>query len=207
MQKKIVYSILFLSVFTSLIMTDWSTTVNAQNAFQQATVVLPTVTGTASGPIVTVRSDQEEFVNVRSGPGLFYPKIGVILKGQQAPARGRSVGGDWILIAYPGIPGGEAWVYSPFVSITPGSLPIVEPPPTPTPQSTATIDPTLAAQFIFTSEPTRLPTFTPPPPLAIPTFTDESAAPPSGNVPVGLVIISLGLIGIFTGVFTLTQRR
>lgn len=207
MRKKFFLQGLFLIVLVCLIIANWPNTVNAQNLPQQVTTVAPTVTGTESGPIVTVRSDQEEFVNVRSGPGLFYPKIGVLLKGQQAVAKGKSVGGDWILISYLGIQGGTAWVYSPFVSITPGSLPIVEPPPTPTPVLTPTIDPTLAAQFIYTSEPTRLPTFTAPAPLSIPTFVDESTSSVTGGVPVGLFIVSFGLIGVFTGVFALTQRR
>ena len=42
----------------------------AEKMNQVATQAMPTVTGTVSGPVVTVRSDGEQFVNVRSGPGL-----------------------------------------------------------------------------------------------------------------------------------------
>ena len=60
--------------------------------------------------------------------------------------------------------------FSLFCVTDPGPLPIVEPPPSPTPQYTATIDPTLAAQFVITIQPTRLPTFTEPAPIVIPTI-------------------------------------
>lgn len=166
---------------------------------------MPTVTSTVGGPVVTVRSDQEQFINVRSGPGIFYDKIGVLLAGQQLPAKGRSTGGDWILVEYPGVPGSEAWVYAPFVNLTPGQLPIIEPPPTPTPLFTATIDPTLAAQFVVTSAPTRLPTFTEPAPLVISKFEEETDRGIFGNVPMGWVILSLAALGIIVGLFAWSQ--
>ncbi|NPV85043.1 MAG: hypothetical protein HPY45_03405 [Anaerolineae bacterium] len=181
--------------------------VDASGMAQQPTVELPTVTSTPSGPVVTVRRDQEEYINVRSGPGVFFPKVGVLLLGQQAPAKGRSAGGDWILISYPGVPGGVAWVYAPFVNVSPGALPIVEPPPTPTPLFTPTIDATFAAQFIITIEPTRLPTFTPPPPLAIPTFPADTNQGRLAGVPMGFVILGLLASGIFLGLFSFTQGR
>lgn len=181
--------------------------VRAEILQQQATVALPTVTGTVSGPIVTVKSDQEEYINVRSGPGIFFPKVGVLMIGQQAPARGKSAGGDWIIIEYPGVAGGEAWVYAPFVNITPGTLPIVEPPPTPTPLYTSTIDPTLASQFIVTSMPTRLPTFTEPAPLLIPTYQTLSEKGGFGGIPMGMVILTLGIIGTFLGLFSVARGR
>ncbi|HES58381.1 MAG TPA: hypothetical protein ENO21_03015, partial [Firmicutes bacterium] len=116
---------------------------------QIPTVSIPTVTGTPSGAMATVKAtgDQDQ-INVRSGPSsVYYDIVGVLVVGQQVPALGRSVGGDWVQIAYPGVPGGVAWVYSPLVDLS-SSVPIVEPPPTPTPQVTPTIDPTLAAQFL-----------------------------------------------------------
>ncbi len=128
--------------------------------------------------------------------------------GQKAPAVGRSQGGDWILIQYPGVPGGAAWVFSPLVDITPGSLAIVAPPPTPTPLMTQTIDPTLAAEFVVTPAVTRLPTFTAPPPLVIPTFPDQSGQGVVGrSIPMGFVIIGLASVGIIIGLFAFTQGR
>jgi hypothetical protein len=196
-----IISILFLIIAAS-----WVSPVTADGLAQQPTGEIPTVTSTPFGPMITVRSDQEEFINVRSGPGIFFPKVGVLLKGQSAPAKGRSAGGDWIYIEYPGIAGGMAWVYSPFVNLTPGGLPIIEPPPTPTPLFTSTIDPTLAAQFIVTSIPTRLPTFTPPQPLVIPTFADPASGRLAG-IPSGFIISSLIAIGVFLGLFSLAQGR
>jgi len=161
---------------------------------QQPTGSVPTVTGTPAGAFITVSSDQEQ-INVRGGPSTYiYPPIGILLSGQQAPARGRSPGGDWIQIDYPGVPGSVGWVYAPLVRLSPGAnLPIVEPPPTPTPASTPTIDPTLAAIFIVPETATRLPTFTPPAPLEIPTFTDATVAP--RGVPIGLLIFGFGFVG------------
>jgi hypothetical protein len=175
---------------------------------QLPTGSVPTVTGTPSGPVVTIRpTANEDFVNVRSGPNALYPRVGVLLSGQTAPAKGRSPGSEWILIEYPGAPGGVGWVYAAFLSMTPGELPIVEPPPTPTPEMTNTIDPTLAAQFIVTVAPTRLPTFTPPPALVIPTFPSGQDMPITGGVPMGFVIVILFTVGVLLGVFSLVQRR
>lgn len=176
---------------------------------QIPTVDIPTVTSTPSGPMVTVKPGLgEDFVNVRSGPGGVYPRIGVLLLGQKVPAKGRSPGGEWIMIEYPGVPGGVGWVYAPRVDVTPGfELPVVEPPPTVTPQTTPTIDPTLAAQFVFTPQPTRLPTFTPAPSLVVPTFTDASASGSAVGVPAGLVIVILLSVGILLGIFAFLQGR
>jgi hypothetical protein len=82
---------------------------------------------------------------------------------------------------------------------------VVEPPPTPTPLYTPTIDPTLAAQFIVTNAPTRLPTYTPPPPLAIPTFQSAPAGVAS-KLPMGLLIIITIAMGVFLGLVSLFQR-
>ena len=103
--------------------------------------------------------------------------------------------------------GGIGWVLGNYLDLTPGELPVVEPPPTPMPKTTATIDPTLAAQFVITAVPTRLPTYTPPAPLVIPTFTDSSSGEFLRGVPIGLVIISLAAIGIFIGLISLLQGR
>jgi hypothetical protein len=181
--------------------------VKASGLPQQPTVIIPTVTSTPMGAAVTVKSDQEQ-INVRSGPGTLYPKVGVLLAGQVIPAKGKSPGGEWILVDYPGVEGGTAWLYAPLVDLIPGSvLKIVEPPPTPTPLTTATIDPTLAAQFVVTAIPTRLPTFTPPAPLQIPTFQPADSSGVNTKIPPGMVIISLLTVGALLGVVSFTQGR
>jgi hypothetical protein len=195
------YKLHILGFLSLLVCATWlgiSPSALAGPSGQQPTVAIPTVTGSPSGPLAVVNPDQDQ-INVRSGPSVDYPIVGVVVAGQRLPALGRSPGGDWVLIAYPGTPEGVAWVYS-FLITLQGSLPIVEPPPTPTPLVTPTIDPTLAAQFIIEIKPTRLPTFTPPPPVVIPTYTAPAVSQSTVGVPVGFVIIgtaALGLLGLF----------
>ncbi len=197
-----VWIFLLIGIVGLILSSPSSQTVQAQ----QPTGSVPTVTGTPSGAQVTVNADQA-FVNVRSGPSsYFYPRVGILVTGQSAPALGRSPGGDWIQIGYVGAPGNVGWVYAPNVSLLAQNyLPIVDAPPTPTPLATPTIDPTLAAEFIVPETPTRLPTFTPPAPLAIPTFVDESANNTS-RVPMGLVIFGLGFVGLLGALISMTRR-
>lgn len=174
---------------------------------QQPTVALPTVTGTPGGPQAVVKPGAETQINLRSGPNTTYDRIGVLLVGQRVPAKGQSAGGDWILVEYPGVPGGVAWVWSLYVEIVPPvALPIIEPPPTPTPLVTSTIDPTLAARFIVTAAPTRPATFTPPPPLAIPTFTAMEGSG-VGNLPMGFIILGFAAMGVLFGLVAFFQGR
>ncbi len=64
---------------------------------------------------------------------------------------------------------------------------------------------TLAAQFLVQVPPTRLPTFTPPPPLVVPTF---SAARAGGvRFPSALVIFGLFTVGIFGILVSFWQRH
>jgi hypothetical protein len=171
---------------------------------QQPTVAIPTVTGSPSGPVAVVNSDQDQ-INVRSGPSVDYPIVGVLVAGQKVPALGRSPGGDWVMVSYPGIPGGTAWVYSYLITLQ-GSLPIVEPPPTPTPQVTPTIDPTLAAQFVIEIQPTRLPTFTPPAAsIVLPTFTAPENTSIPAVIPMGFVIIGMAALGLLGLVISLLR--
>ena len=164
---------------------------------QQPTGTIPTVTSSPSGPIAIVTSEYDQ-INVRSGPdNVIYPIVGVLVAGQRVIALGRTAGGNWVQIAYPGVPGGTAWVYAYLIELQ-GNVPIVEPPPTPTPQVTPTIDPTLASQFIINIVPTRLPTFTPPPPLIIPTFTVS---------PMGFIIIGMGVVGLFGMLISFLRGR
>jgi len=175
---------------------------------QQPTGDIPTVTGTPIGPFITVTYGEP--INVRSGPSTyFYPiTIGTLLPGETAPAIGKSPGGAWIQIIYQGVPGSIGWVYAQNVTLSPGAvLPVVEPPPTATPQTTPTIDPTLAAAFIVPATATRLPTFTLPAPLVIPTFEVTSPSAATGGVPVGLLIVSLGLIGLFGAFISFLRGR
>jgi SH3-like domain-containing protein len=156
----------------------------------------PGGTATPSGPYILCCQNNDH-VNVRTGPGTSYDQVGVLVLGQSEPAAGKSVGGDWVQIRYPGIPGGLGWVYAPVVEVfTLGvELPIVEPPATPTPVVTATIDPTLAAQF-SSILPTRLPTYTAGVPPTQVTFAPNSAQGSRRSFPPALAILGLAFVGL-----------
>jgi hypothetical protein len=135
-----------------------------------------------------------------------YPQIGVILLGAEVPVVGKSAGGDWLVVEYPGVPGGIGWVWALYMNVTPGELAVIESPPLPEPIVTVTIDPTMAAQFITTPIATRLPTFTEPAPLTIPTY-ETSTGQTLGGIPIGLIIIILAGAGILIALFSYFQVR
>ncbi len=175
-------------------------------AAQQATGSVPTVTSTPVGSYIIVTYDDN--INVRSGPNQYvYSVIGTLLPGQSAPALGRSPGDSWIQISYPGVEGGVGWVFANYVRlVSTRSLPFIEAPPTPAPLTTATINPTLEVAFRTPIPPTRIPTFTPPGPLQVPTYVSvETRA--AGPVPMGLVIVLLGLIGGFGAFISFLRGR
>ncbi|MBN1453418.1 MAG: hypothetical protein JW963_20550 [Anaerolineales bacterium] len=179
---------------------------NAAKA-QQPTGSVPTVTGTVSGPLVTVYADLEQ-IDVYAGPSTYeYPAVGVLLASQSVPALGRASDENWIQVFYPGVPGSTAWVYAPYVRISPGArLQTVDAPPTPTPFSTPIINPTLAAAFVTPVTPTRLPTFTPAAQVVVPTFVDEDQNR-ANRIPVGLLIFSLGFIGALGALISFLRGR
>ena len=163
---------------------------------QQPTGSIPTVTGTPQGAVVAVYLDRSQ-ESVYAGPSSYlYPRVGVVLAGQEMPAYGLSEDGNWVKIYYPGIPESTAWIYAAYVKIIKmGDLPRLPAPPTPTPAATPVVElnPTLVAAYLTPVPPTRLPTFTAPPPLAVATFVDAAADLP--RVPLGLLIFGLGFIG------------
>ena len=150
---------------------------------------------TPSGVFITV-GNPPDGTNVRSGPNsvVYGPPIGHLNPGDTIPATGKSRGGDWIQIEYAAGPNGKGWVYSVNVVVSGGELPIVESPPTATPPITASLDPTFAAAFNIQPTQTRLPTFTPPPPLTVPQFPDEGPSRSTGSV-FGIFILGLGVLG------------
>ena len=177
---------------------------------QQPTGAIPTVTGTPVGPIIRVDASIAQ-IRVWAGPSSLgeYPPIGILLANETAPALARARGKDeWIQIYYPGVPGSVGWVFARYVTISPGAvLKIIEVPATPTPRSTPTIDSTLAAAFIGQSTATRLPTFTPPPALDLPLYSDDPSVTQTTGVPIGLLILSLALFGFFGVVLSYLRGR
>jgi hypothetical protein len=199
--KKFVLLLVLIFLMGGLLILNQQTLVIAQ----QPTGSVPTVTGTPAGPYLTVVN--ADGANVRAGPSsIYYEKIGPsLIDGQIVPALGRTAGGDWIQIYYPGVPGNVGWVYAPLVVLSPGYLPIIEPPPTSTPRVTPVIDPTLLAAFASTGNPTQLPTFTPPPPLDLPSYTTDDTGLP--RIPMGLVIFGFAFIGLFGAAISFLRRR
>jgi hypothetical protein len=175
---------------------------------QQLVTSTPTASmvATLPGPYITVT--YIEPINVRTGPSSFdYPIIGSIQVGGIAPAIGRSPAGEWIQILFQDGPRGKGWVYAANVSLSPGALlPIVEPPPTPTPLMTPTLNPTFVAAFQTLPTATHLPTFTPPPSLVIPTFTNPDNSS-DGRAISTWVIVIIGFFGILGIVFSSIRRR
>lgn len=202
------YRWLLLSIYaTLLILVAFVFTTPKRVIAQQPTGSIPTVTGTPKGITATIKIGiTEDRVNVRSGPNVLYPEIGVIVLGVEVPVIGKSIGGDWLVIEYPGVSGGIGWIWANYMDVSPGELKVIESPPSPVPITTITIDPTMAAQFITTPEATRLPTFTAPPPLSIPTF-EASTGQELGGVPIGLIIVVLLVLGALMGLFSYFQSR
>jgi hypothetical protein len=175
---------------------------------QQPTGSVPTVTGTPQGAIVALYLDRA-MEDVYSGPNdTLYPRVGVLLAGQEMPAYGISENEDWIQIYYPGVPDSVAWVYAPFVRVVKiGPLPKLDTPPTPTPVSTPIIDinPTLIAAFVTPIISTRLPTFTPPAPLIDASFAENTSA--ANRIPMGLLIFGLGFVGALGALISFLRGR
>lgn len=145
-----------------------------------------------SNVIVTVTYTDP--INVRGGPNTVdYPIVGRMEVGETATAVGVSPKREWVQILYPASPTGTGWVYAAYVTVSGGELQVVEPPPTPTPPVTATIDLTFVAALNAQPTPTRLPTFTPPPPLTVPAFTEPTPKVAPGIF--GVFIVALGLLG------------
>jgi len=199
--------IIFFSLLVILVGFGFLGSAEAGPVAQLPTVAIPTVTSTPRGPYVVVNAltANDTQINVRAGPSALTEKVGVLLVGQEANAIGYY--GDWVQIEYPGVAGGKAWIYGNYVTLLGGDLPQVQPPATSTPNMTRTVDPTLAAQFLTTPEATRLPTFTEPAPLEIPTYTMGTGRSSVAGVPMGLIIIGLGALGIFLGVIALISGR
>jgi hypothetical protein len=84
-------------------------------------------------------------------------------------------------------------------------LQVVANPPTATPRTTPTLNPTLVAALGVNVNPPRLPTFTAPPPLQIPTF--DPAAGSGSRIPLGFLILGLALIGVLGAMISFLRGR
>ncbi|MEA3342393.1 MAG: SH3 domain-containing protein [Chloroflexota bacterium] len=103
-----------------------------------ATPIPPTPTEIPVTPVATVG---ESGVNVRSGPGTNYTKLGYLEPSAQANVTGRY--NDWWQIQYDG---GTAWVFGELVTASDvDGVAQVEPPPAPTAAPVTAIPPTAVA--------------------------------------------------------------
>lgn len=193
--KAIFWIVLSATILAGFLSTSFRTEVLAQGLTPDSSDVFITVT-------------YPEQINVRNGPStVLYDIIGNMQPGETAQALGVSPGRDWVQIVYPVGLGGVAWVHTSLISISSGNLQIVEPPPTATPRTTPTVDPTLAAAYIFEPTVTRMSTFTPPPPLEVPQFTAMPATNAENGVPMGAFVIGSGFLGVLGYSFSLLRRR
>jgi Bacterial SH3 domain len=177
-------------------------------AAQQLNTATPTANAAGASTNAYVTVTYIEPINVRSGPSSFdYPVVGSLPVGGTAPAIGRSPASEWIEIVFADAPRGTGWVYAANVSLSADALlPVVEPPPTPAPVMTPTLNPTFVAAFQTLPTSTRLPTFTPPPDLAFPTYSNPAVASSSRAITAWVIVI-LGLVGILGIVLTSFRRR
>lgn len=96
-----------------------------------ATPIPPSPTPTPAPQVVISGAT----VNVRSGPGTAYPRVGEVNNGHTSAILGRNSDASWVLI---NIPDGQGWVYSNLAQLQGdvNSVPVSQvapPPPTPTP--------------------------------------------------------------------------
>ncbi|MCY4071896.1 MAG: ABC transporter substrate-binding protein [Chloroflexi bacterium] len=108
---------------------------------------------TASGYHLTIRSTYQ---NVRSGPGLNFDVIGQLPRGTKARVIGATDDFSWLVIDFRGQWG---WLAAYLVDAVGNRnlVPIILPPPTPTPPATATIaPPSLADLVIVDAYPARV---------------------------------------------------
>jgi hypothetical protein len=102
----------------------------------------PTATPLLSTPRLVVSTD----LNVRSGPGVAYPVVGLLKSGQSSEVTGLSPDRGWWQIKFTGVPGERGWVSAQYADVeNVDPIPIVQPPtlpPTPVPTATPTPDPT-----------------------------------------------------------------
>jgi len=176
------------------------------SASSRTVVLAQEPTPSSSDIFITVTYTEQ--INVRNGPStVLYDIIGNMQPGETAQALGVSPGRDWVQIVFPAGPGGVGWVHTSLISVSSRNLQVIEPPPTATPRTTPTIDPTLAAAYVFEPTVTRMPTFTPPPPLEIPRFTQAPPAKPASAVPLGAFVLGSGILGVLGYLYSLMRRR
>ncbi len=118
-----------------------------------ATLVPPTPE--AGDPTATVIA--RAGVNVRTGPGLEYPIVGIAPFGSTLEVVGVSADGTWWVVNVPGAPNNYGWVSNEFVQVeNAGNVLVIPLPPTPTPEAAPTATATPAPDIQFTASRTTI---------------------------------------------------
>jgi hypothetical protein len=205
--RKFVFFLFFILMLGGMALAFCSPLQSSVHA-QQPTGSVPTVTGTPQGVIVALYLDRAQ-EDVYSGPSdVLYPRIGVLVAGQEMPAYGISEDELYVQIYYPGVPDSVAWVYAPYVKIVKtGQMPKLHTPPTPTQASTpvVNINPTLFAAYATPVISTRLPTFTAPAPLVVAIFVADASV--ANRIPMGLLIFGFGFVGALGALISFLRGR
>jgi hypothetical protein len=91
----------------------------------------PSLTFIPPAPLVSVTMQ----TNCRSGPGSDYEVLGMLNVGESAEVVGRSQYADYWVIKLPAAPEPACWLWGQYAALRgdAGSLPVIPPPPTPTP--------------------------------------------------------------------------
>jgi len=119
----------------------------------EATLITPTPE--PGDPVARVTS--RAGVNVRTGPGLGYPVIGVAPFGSESEVVGVSADGTWWVVNVPASLNGHGWVSDEYVAVENANNVLVIPaPPTPTPAATPTATATPAPEISFTANRTTI---------------------------------------------------
>jgi hypothetical protein len=152
-------------------------------------------------------------VNVRAGPGTDYDQVGVLIPGQTSAIIGRNPEGNWFEIEYVGGANGMGWVFKDLVRVVGdlNTMPTVVPPPTPTLHPTVTAQPGATQEItpFATGSPNagRLPTFTAPAAVALPTLLPAQGIREGGSFPPAVLIIVLLVLGAFGGFLSVLRLR
>ncbi len=178
----------------------------AQGAATFTPTYTPPATPTLAGP-VAYAADQ---INVRTGPEVSFPQVGLLVIGQTAPLLGRSESGGWLLVEYLGAPDNTGWISRDLVQIRGidfGALEIVPfdgtPPPPPTPSPPPEVQQLIEER---NGEATVVPTYTFPPTLSALDF-QTTAASQQSSVPPAIILISLLAVSIIFGGLAILRRR
>ncbi len=178
----------------------------AQGAATFTPTFTPPATPTLSGP-VAYAPDQ---LNIRSGPALTFPQVGLLVIGQSAPLLGRNDSGAWLQVEYLGAPDNAGWVSRDLVQIRGIDFQALEvipfdatPPPPPTPSPPPEVQQLIEQRG---NEATLVPTYTFPPTLAAVDFQNTSTTA-AQSLPPAIILISLLAVSIIFGGLAILRRR